>query len=502
MKPPAVRNRLSPWLRFLAWCAFCILCLATLLVVTRWLVMNHGHQETLRLTRPLPIARTEGKKTVSTGPGMPAAAKETKQGLSLSALPYFGPALAGTEEEWQTFRKAIDEITDFFDQGHDSHNPAFGPNGVTSFRALVQNMGGEVPETMTEAEAAAEFLRQADRFSGLLARWREAIAKGPLASGQDDLSESGRQRFSGLSRTFSDLLSLTTAARLQAGDGDGAWSDWQTLKNSNDRLREIFPAGDGHYEYTMDSLMFNLAKSGVETGAWSNSHMTELSAVAASQNFLASALLRIEDRRERQKYYFENFRVHHERFREGVLTTPSQLDQVVNRVKLQLITDQQIRDNQALSLHRLNQELGRFDPETGYYVRPTEAEKQAIAETRSKPGFLGSYYFMIADFGSEGRDDDYTAKQVIRQQAEYNQLRLSVALDTYQRRTGTYPQNLEAVGSQLPGGAPRDIATGQPYFYQKEADGGYKLWSTGIDGKSDGGDDKNDITWKQPGRGN
>ena len=43
---------------------------------------------------------------------------------------------------------------------------------------------------------------------------------------------------------------------------------------------------------------------------------------------------------------------------------------------------------------------------------------------------------------------------------------------------------------------PIDIATGQPYFYQRDADGGYTLWGTGIDGKSDGGDEKTDVTWK------
>lgn len=39
-----------------------------------------------------------------------------------------------------------------------------------------------------------------------------------------------------------------------------------------------------------------------------------------------------------------------------------------------------------------------------------------------------------------------------------------------------------------------DISTGQPYFYQREVDGGYKIWGTGIDGKSDGGNEETDVT--------
>ena len=44
-----------------------------------------------------------------------------------------------------------------------------------SFRALLQSMGKDVPDTMTEAEAAAVFLREADRFSVVLAQWEQAL---------------------------------------------------------------------------------------------------------------------------------------------------------------------------------------------------------------------------------------------------------------------------------------------------------------------------------------
>ncbi len=84
---------------------------------------------------------------------------------------------------------------------------------------------------------------------------------------------------------------------------------------------------------------------------------------------------------------------------------------------------------------------------------------------------------------------------MIRQQSAYDQFRLAAALETYQRRTGNYPDRLDSISNKFPGGVPRDIATGQPYFYQRDPDGGYKLWGTGIDGKSDGGDGKADVTW-------
>jgi hypothetical protein len=492
MNQRAGTKRLRPWLRFLAWCGFCILSLATLLVVTRWLVINHGHQETLRITR------SQGKKQPAlrqAEPQIATAGQETPQGMSLSAVPHFGRALTGDEQAWKEFLHDLG-VDQFLSSGNNRNNPIY-VNGVVSFRAMLQNMGGEVPETMTEAEAAAEFLKRADRFSGLLARWSEAVAKGPMAREHDYWPNPGLWRFNMLAVDLSELLKLTSAARLRTGNSDAAWADWQLMKNSNDREGELFPV-ENNRDHSMSRRMYYVAQLGIWTGTWSEAQLAELSEVAAQENFIAGARKDFDREKKEEIEYYENFRKNEE-FRKDFLKTPSPFNQLVNRVKLQLITDQQIKDNQALSLHRLDQGLSRFDPETGYYRQPTEAEKQAAKE-KSEPGMFGSYYFMIADM--HVGNDDYRAKRVILQQAGHDQLRLSAALETYQRRTGNYPENLEEVGSQFPGGAPRDIATGQPYFYQKEADGGYKLWSTGIDGKSDGGDDKNDITWKQPGRGN
>ena len=58
-------------------------------------------------------------------------------------------------------------------------------------------------------------------------------------------------------------------------------------------------------------------------------------------------------------------------------------------------------------------------------------------------------------------------------------------------RRGTPVAEVPLVSVMLP----RDIATGQPYLYQRDANGGYKLWGTGIDGKSDGGNDDTDVIW-------
>ena len=108
---------------------------------------------------------------------------------------------------------------------------------------------------------------------------------------------------------------------------------------------------------------------------------------------------------------------------------------------------------------------------------------------------FGSFYFMIKDLNGGGGDDQSAARSVIGQQSQFDQFRLAAALETYQRETGKYPDHLDAISGQFPNGPPLDIATGQPYLYQRDEDGGYKLWGTGIDGKSEGGNEKSDVTW-------
>ena len=91
-------------------------------------------------------------------------------------------------------------------------------------------------------------------------------------------------------------------------------------------------------------------------------------------------------------------------------------------------------------------------------------------------------------------DQGPVAEWIIREQSTIDQTRIAAALESTagnRRVSGNAGRRERTFG----GSTPRDIATGQPYFYQRNADGGYTLWGTGIDGKSDGGDERSDITW-------
>ncbi|MES2923764.1 MAG: hypothetical protein V4819_19580 [Verrucomicrobiota bacterium] len=495
MNKPVPPKRFPAWLRGLGWLAFGLLGLVTILVVARWLVMDSGHQATKR------IVGSQRKKAVPQHPVAPATAvgpASTPRGMPLASVPHFGGVLVGDKEAWKEFSKKLEEITAFL--RYKRTHPEI-VDGVWSFRAILQNMGVEVPETMTEAQAAAEYLKQADRFSTLLAQWREAVAKGTLDKAADYKSDPNSWRFGSLSYSISRILAMTAEARLQSGDTAGAWADWQAMKNSTARLAELYPANSG-YDGSMDRRTFGLARSGMRSGAWTDDQLSEISSMVALENVLASAQRDAEREKKSITDYYMNFHKHEEQFGKDLLKTPSQFNQFVNQVKLKLITEQQIRDNMEVKLAEVDRMLSCFDPETGFYMRPTEEDLKESGGAEESAGMLGSFYFMIKDLHGGGYDDqEIAARYVIKAQSEYDQFRLAAALETYQRRTGSYPDRLDAIYDKLPGGVPLDIATGQPYFYARSSDGGYSLWGTGIDGRSDGGHDKTDVTWKhRPGK--
>ncbi len=486
MNKPGASKRFPSWLRGLSWLAFGLLGLVTILVIARWLVMESGHQATKR------IVSTQRKKAVPRHPAAPAAAAVPAAkipGIPLASIPHFGAVLVGDKEAWKEFSKKLDEISAFL--RYKRTHPEF-VDGAWSFRAILQNKGIEVPESMTEAEAAMEYLKLADRFSDLLAQWREAVAKGPLDEAADYKTDPNRWRFGSLSYQISRLLAMTAEARVQSGDAAGAWADWQAMKNVTERRAELYSATRG---YDMDYQMFGLAQSGIRSGAWTDDQLSEISSVVARENVLAGALRSQEAQKKSITDYYMNFQEHEEQFGRDFLKTPSQFDQFVNQVKLKLVTEQQIQDNLKMKLFEVDQRLSHFDPETGFYARPTEEELADSGGAKESPGMFGSFYFMIKDLNGGGGDDQRTARYVIGQQSVYDEFRLAAALETYQRQTGNYPDRLDAIGDKFSNGAPLDIATGQPYLYQRNEDGGYKLWGTGIDGTSEGGNEKTDVTW-------
>lgn len=391
---------------------------------------------------------------------------------------YAGDDLAAQTE----LEKQIKEISDLV--AYSQHNECW-VDGVLSFRAVLARMGVTVPDTMTEAEAAAEFLKKTQRFSGLLAQWQETVGKRPWdfsAVETKDSFATGHRIFR-VAYRLQSLQGLMVQAHLRSDDTASAWSEFQIMNSSVDRMGDV----PGFFQSSLRWGMFHTARAGIELGGWTNDQMMEISSILGEHSTLVTARRDMEVQKIGMTDFLTHFRENETQIQEAFSRSKSPIDKMINRFGIATATDQQIADNLAVIHYRMEQPFTCFDPDTGFYLGEPADDSHVLPRSKPSDVSFDKFYYMYSEmYGDPGP----VARWIISEQSTIDQTRIAAALEIQRRKTGEYPETLDAVSNSIP----RDIATGQPYFYQRNKDGGYTLWGTGIDRKNDGGDNRADVT--------
>lgn len=464
---------------------FILLALAMPLSLARWL-MESSHQTAVALVQdrgPLPKGSTRSVVTASSTKNESAASI----GIPFTELPligvYAGDDLAAQKE----LEKQLEEIRTLMRGLAGISGTDCRVDGVLGFRAVLAKMGMAVPDTMTEADAAAEFLKQTERFADMLAQWREAIGKGPwdISSLETKESYAKKNKIYNVAASLQNLLGAMAEARLRTGDMDGAWSDLQTMSSSADRMGETVVSP----MFWLWPQMLQTAHAGMTLGAWTDTQLMGVSTMMGGKNALASMRSQMDWEHLRMTDYLTHFHENQSQIQEDFSRSKSPIDKMINRFGIATATDQQIADNLAVIGYQMDQPFTRFDPETGFYLGESAGDSRELPRSKPSDVSFDRFYYMYSEM--YGGRHGWVPEHVIRSQSAIDQTRIAAALEMQHRATGEYPASLDAVGGALP----RDIATGQPYFYQRDAEWGYTLWGTGIDGKSDGGDKKTDVIW-------
>lgn len=174
----------------------------------------------------------------------------------------------------------------------------------------------------------------------------------------------------------------------------------------------------------------------------------------------------------------------------------------LSRIAIRLMTDQQIRDNVALFIADHDYVMAQFDLEERVYLPPLQGERRPSLELGIDQPVLAGFYFLPFKFLTNWREENYPIStlpaRAIYAQSMTDYARLAAALESQYRAIGHYPDALDALSRSFPDGMPHDVATGQPYFYDRAPDDTYKLWGTGIDQTNNNGDAKKDILFVSP----
>jgi hypothetical protein len=78
-------------------------------------------------------------------------------------------------------------------------------------------------------------------------------------------------------------------------------------------------------------------------------------------------------------------------------------------------------------------------------------------------------------------------KKYTRATSDHDQVRIAVALERFRRKNSSYPEKLDALVPEFLTNVPPDPVDGSPMRYRRENDGGFTLWSIGLNRIDDGG---------------
>lgn len=411
-------------------------------------------------------------------------------GTPVSELPLIGVYGGGDTAAQMELKKQLDELGRFLENARSANRV----EGLLSFRAVLVKMGMEVPDAMTEAEAAAEFLNRAERFSALLSQWRDAVGKGPWDISSMEMKDRSARRGDLLSAAIKlqGLLGVMSEAHLRTGDTETSWAEVQALNSGADRCEDSELGGFFRFIFIRSTLQ--PARAGMILGAWTDDQLNGISGMLGDENALATSRRAMDQQKHFMTDTFAHLREPESEIAESFVNSArSPIGKTLNSFGVAMTSDQQIADNLAVIHYQMDQPFTRFDPVTGYYLGESAGPSPELPHSNPDDVSFDKFYYMYA--AQYGWKYDSLPNQVIKSQSAIDQTRLAAALEIQHRATGEYPETLDAVSATFGGTPPRDIATGQPYFYQRDADGGYKLWSTGIDRRNDGGNEKTDILW-------
>ena len=373
------------------------------------------------------------------------------------------------------------------------------PNGsakLGSPRIWVESGGTNAVRVMFDAAAATDYLAWSDQFNPDFNLIREAL-KRPYARMDGDYSQSFTMPIPNYisMRAVAQTLAQRAQCYLLLGQPEKALAEL-TLLNDSRRLLESAPTGK---PMTLVSAMISAAvvdlhtdtlAEGMRLNAW---HEPELAALQPQCNKLKLSLLAESFRAGRAGMcsYFEQF-LSHDTGIWAFVKTESHLAMPRGWLYLNLITIAGFHQD-VLDVIDVKQNIVRS--------RKVDEIIQQL-ETRTKHFHPNTYVAAIVIPDYTGAIVTFTHSQTLA-----NEVQVVCALERYHLTHNQYPETLEALTPRFMEKLPRDIISGEPLHYRRQANGTFRLYAVGWNRTDDGGQvalkkdgsedrEKGDWVWK------
>lgn len=144
------------------------------------------------------------------------------------------------------------------------------------------------------------------------------------------------------------------------------------------------------------------------------------------------------------------------------------------------------RESQVKMNEFFDRRLVQIDPAQGRFAVSATSDDDLLAIRQG--GFLDRRRYMLAALllpALNTLEVKYAVNHTTAQQT-----RTACALELFRRAHGTFPERLEELAPGTLEALPRDVIDGAPMRYRRTAEGGFELWSIGMDRRDDGGKSK------------
>jgi hypothetical protein len=279
-----------------------------------------------------------------------------------------------------------------------------------------------------------------------------------------------------------NLLKLRCTARLAAGDGDGAADDIEFI----DRLAKTLSSDpvliDELVSIAIRSIAMHALWEGLVDHRWNDAQLVRLQAVLAARDSRADMIRAFRGER--------SFGI---QMLERAVHDPKKLAAAAGESGAQPSPIERMRMNSPRGWTRQNQvsivvfhdELGKI---TGPWAKdelPTsKINVDPVEKALAKRPFIYSFQARMVVAA--------IAKGTLRTDRLVAATRMGIiacALERYRLANGEYPASLDRLTPRYLAALPLDPCTGGPFYYNATSDETwYRLYSTGPDGKDDGGD--------------
>jgi len=288
-------------------------------------------------------------------------------------------------------------------------------------------------------------------------------------------------------RSINQFLDIRVTARLAAGDAAGALADTHCSLRVAEALREEPFLVSQLVRFAQGSLAARTLGRGLAAHAWNEAQLRELDTQLAAVNYLAGIAYGLEGERSGVITMLEQWITQRGRLRReaGVVGVEGYSPGLY-------FASGWLRQNQAriAEFHQRMLEtyrpLATNLPASGLKPLLDQGEREIDDLLKQHHRGVATPYNLLARLLlpalSRGVQKAALGQHVILC------ARTGCALERYRLKHGAHPETLAALAPEFVPEIPRDLMDGQPLRYARTADGRFRLWSVGLDGKDDRGE--------------